>query len=309
MRATGLLAAMAGVAVLVAASIAPPARAAFPGTNGLLVFEHEAPAGDHTQTDLYTIMPGGSGVTRLTVTPNRNEFGPAWNPAGTRIAFWRTPAPFGHGTVWTMHADGTHQTQLTHGVDARDPAWNPAGNRLVVSISAGTNSDLWSMRAADGGSPRHLTTGRALDFEPAWSPSGTRIAFTRAVEGGDTGDIYILDLQSGAVHRVTHSPAYDHQVNWAPGGRRLVFERDHTATASIFAVNADGTRLVRLTRRAFFDSGPAYSPDGTRIAFGSDRAGAPFGDLWIMRANGSHKHRVRQLRFAESLPDWQPRPD
>ena len=301
------LAASVGLALLLASAVGTPAQAAFPGTNGRLVFQREAPAGDHTQTDLYTVTPGGAGLTRLTATPNRNEFGPAWNAAGRKIAFWRTPAPFGPGTVWTMRADGSQQTQLTHGVDARDPAWNPAGNRLVFTLVDGTNFDLWSMRASDGAGLRHLTSGRALDFEAAWSPNGTRIAFTRGFERGDVGDIYVLNLRTGTVHRVVHSRAYDHQVNWAPGGRRLVFERDHAATSSIFAVNADGSRLVRLTRGPFFDTGPAYSPDGSRIAFGSDRGGGSLDDLWIMRANGSHLHRVQQLRFAESFPDWQPR--
>src|SRR5215831_9571805 len=110
MRAPRLVAAWARVVLLAAGSVAVPARAAFPGTNGLLVFQREAPAGDHTQTDLYTIAPGGARPTGLTATPDRNECGPAWNPAGTRIAFWRTPAPFGFGSVWTMRADGTHQT-------------------------------------------------------------------------------------------------------------------------------------------------------------------------------------------------------
>src|SRR4051812_20370769 len=114
--------ASACLALLVASAVAMPARAAFPGTNGLLVFQREAPAGDHTQTDLYTIAPGGAGLLRLTASGNRNEFGPAWNAAGTRIAFWRTPAPFGFGSVWTMNGDGSQPTRLTHGVDARDPA-------------------------------------------------------------------------------------------------------------------------------------------------------------------------------------------
>jgi TolB protein len=290
-----------------AAFVASPAHAAFPGRNGLLVFQREAPAGDHTQTDLYTIASNGSDLTRLTATPNRNEFGPTWNAAGTRIAFWRTHAPFGPGTVWTMRADGSHQTRLTHGVDSRDPAWNPEGNRLVFTRIAGSNFDLWSMRASDGGNLRQLTSGRALDFEPMWSPDGARIAFTRGFERGDPGNIWVLNVRTGRLHRVTHTPAYDHQANWAPGGHRLVFERDWDARSSIFAVNADGSHLVRLTRGPFFDIGPAYSPNGHWIAFGTDRGASSFDDLWVMRADGTQRHRLLQLSFPESFPDWQPR--
>jgi TolB protein len=293
------------LALLLAPAVSMPAHAAFPGSNGRLVFEREAPAGDHTQTDLYTIRPNGSGLVRLTATPNRNEFGPAWDATGTRIAFWRTPAPFGAGSVWVMGAGGGGQRQLTHGIDARDPAWNPAGTRIVFTRVVGANFDLWSMRASDGGDLRRLTSGAALDFEAAWSPDGSRIAFTRGFEQGDAGDVHILDVRSGAVVRVTHSPAYDHQVSWAPGGRRLVFERDFDGSSSIFVVNADGSHLLRLTRGQYFDTGPAFAPAGGRIAFATDR-GTLLDDLWVVAADGTDLHRVRHLPYGEAMPDWQP---
>lgn len=282
-----------------------PARAAFPGTNGRLVFERESPAGDHTQTDLYTIMPGGGGLVRLTGTPNRNEFGPAWNAAGQRIAFWRTRAPFGPGSIWVMGARGRHQHRLTHDFDARDPAWNPAGTRIVFTRASGSDFNLWTMRASDGARLRRLTSGRALDFEPAWSPDGTRIAFTRGFQQGDPGDVWLLNLTNGRLRRITHSPAYDHQVSWAPGGKRLVFERDFESSSAILKVRADGSHLSRLTHGPHFDTGPAFSPDGRMIAFGSDRGPGLLDDLWLMDADGTGPHLVRHLRFSEGFPDWQ----
>jgi Tol biopolymer transport system component len=294
--------------LLLALSVSLPAHAAFPGANGRLVFEHELPASGHTQTDIYTVRPAGSGLERLTATPNRNEFGPAWNSAGTRIAFWRTPAPFGPGSLWVMGSHGGHQRQLTSGFDARDPSWDPQGTRIVFTRSEGSNFNLWTVRASTGSGLRRLTSGRAQDFEPAWSPDGRRIAFTRGFDQGDPGDIYILTLSSGRIHRVTASPAYDHQVTWGPGGRRLVFERDFDSSSSIFAVDADGSHLVRLTRGAHFDVGPAVSPDGHLVAFGSDRGGTALSDLWMIHSDGTGLHRVLQLRFGEGAPDWQPLP-
>jgi TolB protein len=254
------------------------------------------------------MRPDGSGLTRLTATPNLNELGPAWNAAGTRIAFWRTRAPFGPGSIWVMDAHGHHQKQLTHGFDARDPAWNPAGTRIVFSRSERGSLNLWTMRASDGRGLRRLTSGPALDFEPAWSPDGTRVAFTRGFQQGDVGDIYVLNLKSGRLTHVTRSSAYDHQVAWAPSGKRLVFERDFSASFSIFAVNPDGSHLTRLTRGPSFDISPVFSPDGRYIAFGSDRGGVFLDDLWMMRVNGTSLHRVRHLRFSEGFPDWQPVP-
>jgi len=285
-------------------------HAAFPGGNGRIVFEHEAPAGDHTQTDVYTVWPDGTGVVRLTHTPGNNEFGPNWNPQGTQIAFWRTHAPFGSGNVWVMDADGANARRLTTGIDARDPAWNPAGDRLVYDRGVGSGSDLFTLRVSDGGDRHQLTSGDAEDFEPAWSPTGRYIAFTRAAGGGsgDVGDIYVLDLRTHHVTQVTDTPAYDHQVGWSPDGTRLVFERDFDRRFAICTVKLDGTGLRELTKGPHFDVGPGWSPDGSQIAFGSDRPGEGFHDIWVMDADGSHKHRVLAMEFAEGFPDWQPWP-
>jgi TolB protein len=294
--------------MLLSAMAAPmAARAAFPGANGRLVFELEAPAGDHTQTDVYTIAPDGGSLVRLTASPNRNEFGPAWNAAGQRIAFWRTRAPFGPGSIWVMGPRGHDQRRLTHGFDARDPAWNPAGTRIVFTRASGSDFNLWTMRASDGARQRRLTSGDALDFEPAWSPDGTRIAFTRGFQQGDPGDIWLLNLTTGRVHRITHSPAYDHSVGWAPDGKRLVFERDFVSSSAIFTVRLDGSHVRRLTDGPHFDTGPAFSPDGRTIAFGSDRGSALLDDLRLMDADGTDLRTVRHLRFSEGFPDWQPR--
>jgi Tol biopolymer transport system component len=284
----------------------PAAHAAFPGTNGALAFQIEAPAGDHTQTDIYTIQPSGTGLQRLTATADEHEFGPAWNATGTRIAFWRTPAPFGPGSIWTMKPDGTDQRRLTADVDARDPAWCPSDTRIAFTLVGTEGFDLWTMRGSDGGDRRQVTAGPAVDFEPAWSPDGTRLAFTRGSMDGDPGDVYAIDLATGAVTQVTNSPEYDHQVAWSPDGRRLVFERDADASSSIYTVKVDGTALTRVTDGPFFDTGPAFSPDGRLIAFGSDRAGGFLADLWLVNSNGTGVRRVRDLPDSEGFPDWRP---
>lgn len=277
-------------------------------SNGLLAFQLEAPAGDHTQSDIYTVRHHGSHPTALTATPDQNELGPEWDATGTRIAFWRTAAPFGPGSVWTMDGDGSHQRQLTTGIDARDPVWNPDGTRIAFTFVDATGFHVWSMRASDGGDRRPITSGPTNDFEPAWSPDGTRIAFTRGLEQGDPGDINVIDLNTGAITVLAASAEYDHQVAWSADGTRLVFERDFESSSSIFMMNADGSAVTRLTTGPFFDVGPTFSPDGRYIAFGSDRAGTFLHDLWAMRTDGSQLRRILKYPYSEAFPDWQPLP-
>jgi TolB protein len=269
--------------------------------NGLVALQREAVAGDHTQADVYTVAADGIGPQRLTATPQFNEFGPAWSRAGDRLAFWRTPAPFGTGSLWVMAADGHGKRRLTTDIDARDPSWSPDGSRLVYDRDV---DDLYSLRVSDGQGQHRLTSGPPLDFEPAWSPDGGQIAFTRGSATGDPGDIYVLTLSGHLIARLTSASAYDHQVAWAPGGHRLVFERDYGDRSAIFTVKPDGSGLRRLTGGPHFDVGPAFSPDARLIAFGSDRAGG-LDDVFVMNSNGSDVHPFVDLGASEAFPDWQ----
>lgn len=85
-----------------------------------------------------------------------------------------------------------------------------------------------------------------------------------------------------------------------------MFERDFEHSSSIFAVKADGSRLVSLTAGRSFDVAPAFSPDGRRFVLCSDRGGATLDDLWVMNANGADLHRVVHLRYSGGAPGWQP---
>jgi Tol biopolymer transport system component len=303
-RRYGAAAVVAALATLALATAPPSTAAAHPDANGLVAFQREAPAGDHTQTDVYTVQPDGTGPVRLTGTPNLNEFGPTWSPAGDQLAFWRTPAPFGTGSLWVMAGDGSGKRALTSDIDARDPSWNADGTRLVYDLAS---NDLYTLRVSDGQDRQRLTSGPPFDFEPAWSPNGRQIAFTRGSATGDPGDIFIVTLAGHVVFRVTHAAAYDHQVGWAPAGHRLVFERDFGDRSSVFTIKPDGTDLRRLTTGPHFDVGPVFSPDAQLIAFGSDR-GATLDNLWVMDSSGGNRHQLVDLGASESFPDWQPVP-
>ena len=292
-----------GASVATMAATAPVAPAAFPGANGRIAYQHTTESGVE-QSDVFSVRPNGTGRIQLTDTPHKNEFGPQWNAAGDAITFWRNRAPFGPGSIWVMDGDGTHQRRLTTRVDARDPAWSPAGDRIVFNAEG----NLVTMRSSDGAGRRRLTS-TGSDFEPAWSPHGDLILFTRASPQGDVGDLWLIDVKSRKVTQLTSSPDYDHQAGWSPGGARIVFERDFDDVNgfSIFTIRVDGTHLRRLTAKHvfFFDTGPAFSPSGTKIAFGRDRPRF-FADLFVMRADGTHEHRILRDTLASSFPDWQP---
>jgi Tol biopolymer transport system component len=86
---------------------------------------------------------------------------------------------------------------------------------------------------------------------------------------------------------------------------RIVFEAfveyDNT---EIFVINADGSNLVRLTNRDGFDDDPAWSPDGTKIAFSSSGFGK--WNIFLMNSDGTNIERVTDHYGLDGSPEWSP---
>ncbi len=73
-------------------------------------------------------------------------------------------------------------------------------------------------------------------------------------------------------------------------------------------MNADGSGQTRLTNRAGSDTSPAYSPDGSKIAFERASAGGPTAEIYTMNADGTGETQVTNNATNDADPDWQPAP-
>jgi Tol biopolymer transport system component len=93
---------------------------------------------------------------------------------------------------------------------------------------------------------------------------------------------------------------------WSPDGRKIAYEAvTERKKPAIFVMNADGTNPTRLTRLAWSrDENPDWSPDGTQIAFYSERKGN--GQVYVMNADGTNQHRVTRDPWYDCCPRWKP---
>ena len=288
-----------------AITIAAPAWASFPGSNGRIVFQSTRAGG---VPELYSMNPDATGVRRLTWNTVADRL-PRFSPDGSRIVFARAVAGIDQD-IWIMNADGSGERQLTSG-SARDdaPVFTRDGEHVVFQRVAGPVACPCELRivGADGAGERILDTGPGNAVNADVSAIG-KLAFASDRDG--TLSIYVGDLRGGPVRRVTEGPAAfgDFRPRWSPRGNDLVFMRDDgTNLNDIYTVRASGTGLRQLTSGSRFEEQAQWSPDGERIVFGVFGVVTPFGARLhtIDADDGSDEHVLPQLAapFVEGFGD------
>jgi TolB protein len=145
------------------------------------------------------------------------------------------------------------------------PAWSPDGQRLAY-VSFETKHSAVYVQLVQSGERRQVSARAGVNGAPAWSPDGKKLALTLGGSGGNP-DIYVLDLATQELARVTDDPAIDTEPEWAPDGRSLYFTSDRAGSPQIYQIGvAPGSRPKRITFGANYDARPRISPDGSQLA-------------------------------------------
>lgn len=173
----------------------------------------------------------------------------------------------------------------------------PSGHVIFVSDRDGS-MNLY-MSSPDGVEQTRLTFSDAKD--PSVSPDGTKVAFVSTID--NNMDIYILDILSRNVTRVTDALEKDSAPSWSPDGNRLAFESFRDGNFEIYITNIDGSNVIRLTDDPAGDSNPIWSPSSDEIAFVSNRFGNA--DILILSTNGTVSTLTTNVA-PDSAPAWSP---
>ena len=191
----------------------------------------------------------------------------------------------------------------------QDPDWSPDGRRLALSFF----DRIW-ISDPDGRGGRALRPeSPAAERDPAWSADGRRIAF--AADTGDGFDLFAGGADGRDVRRLTGADGDDRWPSWTRDGR-IVFSRRSTAFEPwrLFVVAENGGEATPLFDEASGDEEREgrLSPDGTRIAYVSDRDSMDGDvDLWVADIEADERGPIRRTRLTrvrgrEGFPSWSP---
>lgn len=225
---------------------------------------------------------------------------PAWAPDGRHLAY----VSFEGNRASIYNEDintGSRYIVASYGGVNGAPAWSPDGRKLAVVLSKDGNPKIYSLDLASK-SLTQLTRGFSLDTEPSWLPDGRSLLFT-SNRGGNSPQIYRLNLGSGSIERVSFSGEYNATASVDKSGLRIAMLRGERGQYNIAVQDLKNGRLRVLTDSGV-DESPSIAPNGSMVVYATKYKGR--GVLGMVSKDGRVKLRLPSREGDVQGPAWSP---
>lgn len=204
--------------------------------------------------DLWIVSSGGGRARRVSKHPGLNT-GAAWTPDGRFIAL--TMSFEGNSELYRISSsDGKIEARLTsNGAIDSSPSYSPDGSQIAFVSNRQGSPQIFIM-SASGGAPKRVTFQGRYNQTPRWAPRTDKslIAFTGRDERG-VFDIFILDVKSGKIDRVTQGKGSNLDPTWSPDGRLLAYI---SSRGGLYISNPETRHEVQVWRGGA--SSPSWGP-------------------------------------------------
>jgi TolB protein len=181
----------------------------------------------------------------------------SFSPDGKKIVLTLSKGRYPNLYMINVHGELLRRMTKDACIDT-SPSFAPNGQEIVFISDRSGYPQLYIMNIR-GENVRRLTTSGPCD-SPSWSPRGDKIAFTMR-QAKSNYDLYIYDLPTSKITRLTHNQKNNENPTWSPDGRFLVFYSNRSGRGEIYIMAIDGSG----TRKLVEISGTSYTPSWSPI--------------------------------------------
>ena len=230
---------------------------------------HTALNGAQSEIVIRPATPGGA--FDLPVLHPSEDVDPAFKGGSTTDFWWGSNE---HGDFDLFRGPGrNHITTSTAQETAPSFGTDPLKMVYTADYDAAGDFDIFlqALTAAGqlSGTPENLTQEAAgaaasVDVDPDMSADGTKVVFSSTRTGG--GDIYVVDVASKTVTRLTTDPAPEYEPTFSPNGQQIAFVRGADPDSEIFVMNATaGATATNISNNPGVDRSPDWGPVSTSL--------------------------------------------
>ena len=200
-----------------------------------------------------------------------------------------------------MDQDGANHRHLTSGKElVLTPRFNPIKQEITY-LSYFKNLPRVYLLNIETGNQEVVGDFPGMTFAPRFSPDGSKIIMSLAKDGNS--DIYVMDLKSRVVTRLTTNSAIDTSPSYSPDGKKITFNSDRGGSQQIYVMDNDGRNQKRISNKGGNYATPVWSPRGDLIAFTKNFKGSYA--IGVMRTNGEGERLLTENWYQEA-PSWSP---
>jgi Tol biopolymer transport system component len=292
-----------------------------------------SPDGEHLVYSRYVLNPATEPVKQWSRNANFDLYKTAWLPAydasGEYLAITKMNS-VGVTSLLIVDGDKPARSILQQEGLILGPSWSPDGKQIVIGVGGFTafldfasggkkpadpvnGGAQVAIVNSDGSGYRVLTTGTNNNAFASFAPDGRHIVYRTAGPEGE--GLRIMNLADQSVTKLTDD--YDNFPVWSPRGNQIGFMRRIDGNFEVMTIQPDGKQLNQLTHTRGNEAHLAWSPDGERLLFTSSRMGfkdealligapQPYGEIFVMNADGTHVEQLTDDQWEEGGPAWQP---
>lgn len=209
---------------------------------------------------------GTERITELPEVANAiGSFAPVWAGDGQSLLYMGLDAK-GRSQAWVVSRDGSNLRDISGAHAPRGALWadlSPNGRQVAWVANLGPFGTQLMLTDLITAETRDLLVDLPAHFEmPRWSPDGKQLVFNATLRDAmaNRADVYLLDIDRGALRNMTGHPADDFDARWSPDGQRVVFARLRDGGSALMQIDLQSGETRTLTQHRSHDMEHSFRP-------------------------------------------------